>query len=256
MARLANPERIFQARRAAVRNSLTGSGMSLETAERWCDAWELEAAGVGLPRDTDHWTAGAAGPQRSELRSDQAGRRGRREKPLQVDRGVSCEAMYLDGVRASGAYRGCLAFGLAVALTACGPAHPMTEYWVRNDSDATAFVQFGGTHDHPETYAFGIPAGGNGILYLLQGWAWRGRIAVLDKQCRAEWEQRIEAVGGEHPFGDDHEGGSLAIGKDRTVTWVSGKPVPMGSTPPPGPWQWFAESTTCGRSVIPDSERP
>jgi hypothetical protein len=28
---------IFQARRDAVRNSLTGSGMSLEAAKRWCE---------------------------------------------------------------------------------------------------------------------------------------------------------------------------------------------------------------------------
>jgi hypothetical protein len=59
MARRADPERIFQARRDAIRNTLTGSGMSLETAERWCGAWELEAAGRGLPRDGAYWTAGA-----------------------------------------------------------------------------------------------------------------------------------------------------------------------------------------------------
>lgn len=59
MARRADPERIFQARRAAIRNSLTGSGMSLDTAERWCDAWELEAAGRGLPRNADYWQEGA-----------------------------------------------------------------------------------------------------------------------------------------------------------------------------------------------------
>jgi hypothetical protein len=32
--------------------------MPVETAERWCDAWELEATGRGLPRDADYWTAG------------------------------------------------------------------------------------------------------------------------------------------------------------------------------------------------------
>jgi hypothetical protein len=50
MARRADPARIFQAWRIAIRNNLTRSGMSLETAERSCDAWELEAAGRGLPR--------------------------------------------------------------------------------------------------------------------------------------------------------------------------------------------------------------
>jgi hypothetical protein len=59
MARRADPERIFQARREAIRNTLTGSGMSLEAAERWCDAWELEATGRGLPRDANYWHDGA-----------------------------------------------------------------------------------------------------------------------------------------------------------------------------------------------------
>ena len=59
MARRADPERIFQARRDAIRNTLTGSGMSLETAERWCDAWEIEAGERRLPRDADYWLLGA-----------------------------------------------------------------------------------------------------------------------------------------------------------------------------------------------------
>ena len=53
------PERIHEARHAAVRNGLTDHGMSLETAERWCDAWEFEAATRGLPRDRAYWQAGA-----------------------------------------------------------------------------------------------------------------------------------------------------------------------------------------------------
>ena len=58
MARRADPERIFQARRDAIRNTLNGSGMSLETAERWCDAWEIEAVGRGLPKDGVYWQTG------------------------------------------------------------------------------------------------------------------------------------------------------------------------------------------------------
>ena len=58
MSRRADPERIFQARRDAIRNTLTGSGMPLEIAERWCDAWELEAAGRGLAKDADYWQDG------------------------------------------------------------------------------------------------------------------------------------------------------------------------------------------------------
>jgi len=59
MAHRADPERIFQARRIAVRNSLTDYGMSVEDAERWCAAWEIEAASRQLPRDRDYWQTGA-----------------------------------------------------------------------------------------------------------------------------------------------------------------------------------------------------
>jgi hypothetical protein len=58
VSRRADPERILAARRIATRNNLTDSGMALEMAERWCDAWELEATGHGLPRDRDYWQAG------------------------------------------------------------------------------------------------------------------------------------------------------------------------------------------------------
>lgn len=61
MARRADPERIFQARRAAVRNGLTDYGMSVEDEERWCDAWEIESASRQLPRgDRDYWQVGSA----------------------------------------------------------------------------------------------------------------------------------------------------------------------------------------------------
>ena len=72
MSRRADPERIFQARRDAIRTTLTGSGMSLETAERWCDAWEIEAAGRGLPRD-GALLAGGLGLDRSRAGSEAAG---------------------------------------------------------------------------------------------------------------------------------------------------------------------------------------
>lgn len=41
-------ERIDQARRAAIRNRLISSGKDPAVAERWCDAWEAEAALQGL----------------------------------------------------------------------------------------------------------------------------------------------------------------------------------------------------------------
>jgi hypothetical protein len=34
------------------------TGMDEATANRWCDAWELEAAGRGLPSDGAYWQAG------------------------------------------------------------------------------------------------------------------------------------------------------------------------------------------------------
>jgi hypothetical protein len=60
MARRGDPERIHQARRAATRNGLTDYGMPLEDAERWCDAWEIQAAILELPHDQNYWTVGSA----------------------------------------------------------------------------------------------------------------------------------------------------------------------------------------------------
>jgi hypothetical protein len=51
-------ERINQARRAAIRNRLISSGRDPAVAERWCDAWEAEAALRGLERGSDYWDAG------------------------------------------------------------------------------------------------------------------------------------------------------------------------------------------------------
>jgi hypothetical protein len=51
-------ERINQARRAAIRNRLISSGKDPAVAERWCDAWEAEAALQGLEQGSDYWDAG------------------------------------------------------------------------------------------------------------------------------------------------------------------------------------------------------
>ena len=52
-------ERIHLARRDAIRNRLIGNtGLDREVAERWCDAWEAEAALRGLSRDGDYWESG------------------------------------------------------------------------------------------------------------------------------------------------------------------------------------------------------
>jgi hypothetical protein len=58
VARRADPERLFAASRTAIRNRLTSTGMDVATAERWCDAWEIESTGRGLPRDAAYWQAG------------------------------------------------------------------------------------------------------------------------------------------------------------------------------------------------------
>ena len=43
MSRRADPERIFQARRDAIRNTLTGSGMTLEAAERYAASVDVDS---------------------------------------------------------------------------------------------------------------------------------------------------------------------------------------------------------------------
>ena len=59
MSRRSTPERIFAARRAAVRNGQTDRGMPLETAEAWCDAWEDEASRQGRDRHAAAFWDGA-----------------------------------------------------------------------------------------------------------------------------------------------------------------------------------------------------
>ena len=58
MARRGDPERIFEAQRAGLRARLSGTGMRSETADRWLDAWVLEATGRGLVKDGAYWQAG------------------------------------------------------------------------------------------------------------------------------------------------------------------------------------------------------
>lgn len=53
-------ERIHQARRAAIRDRLISAGKDPTVAERWCNAWEAEAALRDLQRNSDYWEAGRA----------------------------------------------------------------------------------------------------------------------------------------------------------------------------------------------------
>jgi hypothetical protein len=59
MARRADPQRIFEARRSAVLYSLMDTGMDEATADRCCSAWIIEATRRRLPRDAEYWRRGA-----------------------------------------------------------------------------------------------------------------------------------------------------------------------------------------------------
>jgi len=51
-------ERRYRARRDAIRDQLAGGGMDPGVAERWCVAWEAEAALRGVRRTDDFWESG------------------------------------------------------------------------------------------------------------------------------------------------------------------------------------------------------
>jgi hypothetical protein len=50
VSKQADRERIYFARRDAIRNTLTGQGTPEELAELWVSAWEVEAEDRGLDR--------------------------------------------------------------------------------------------------------------------------------------------------------------------------------------------------------------
>lgn len=51
-------ERIFQARRTGCLHALMGVGLPSESAVRWCDAWEREAALQDRARSGEFWVDG------------------------------------------------------------------------------------------------------------------------------------------------------------------------------------------------------
>jgi hypothetical protein len=53
-------DRRYRARREAIRDQLAGAGMDPGVAERWCLAWEAEAALRGAGTGDDFWEAGRA----------------------------------------------------------------------------------------------------------------------------------------------------------------------------------------------------
>ena len=68
MSRRADPARIDQARRAAIRNRLIGERMTEATADAWIAAWDAQAAQEGLEPGRVYWERGwewiAAGRRR------------------------------------------------------------------------------------------------------------------------------------------------------------------------------------------------
>ena len=60
MARRADPQHIYQAGRAALRDRLLSTGMDPETAKVWLTKWELAAATRAISTTGDFWTAGDA----------------------------------------------------------------------------------------------------------------------------------------------------------------------------------------------------
>ena len=58
MARRADPARIEDARRAAIRNRLIGERVTEETAEAWIAAWDAQAAKEGLEPGREYWDRG------------------------------------------------------------------------------------------------------------------------------------------------------------------------------------------------------
>ena len=58
MSRRSTPERIDEARRAAVRAALIGEGATEDTADAWIAAWEAKAADDALERGSAYWQAG------------------------------------------------------------------------------------------------------------------------------------------------------------------------------------------------------
>jgi len=58
MSRRSTPERLHQARRAAIVERLVGEGVLRERAEALVASWEAKADADGLERDGAYWGAG------------------------------------------------------------------------------------------------------------------------------------------------------------------------------------------------------
>jgi hypothetical protein len=58
MSRRADPARIAEARRAAIRNRLIGERVTEATAEAWIAAWDAQAAQDGIEPGSVYWERG------------------------------------------------------------------------------------------------------------------------------------------------------------------------------------------------------
>jgi hypothetical protein len=60
MSRRPDPQRIDDARRAALHSRLTGEGMSDDRADEGIARWQAQAARDGVERGSGYWSAGWA----------------------------------------------------------------------------------------------------------------------------------------------------------------------------------------------------
>lgn len=106
--------------------------------------------------------------------------------------------------------RGSLGVALACVpvLAACGDTELSAQFDVGNDTGSVVIVQFDGTPAAPDTQAFEVPPGSRVRITLDQGPKWRGRVAVLDADCAALFDEQVDTFGG-----------SLRIGGDAYVDW-------------------------------------
>jgi hypothetical protein len=95
---------------------------------------------------------------------------------------------------------------IVVVTAACDPGYG---FQATNESDSTVLILFGGSSDDPDVQAYVVPPGAFGQTMLaLSDSAWRGRVRVVDENCKVLWEGRIDA-----------REGAAVVAHDGSVTW-------------------------------------
>ncbi len=93
-------------------------------------------------------------------------------------------------------------------------------YTGRNESDESVIVLYGGTSAAPDVDGYLMPAHayGSPMWAMGSGASWRGRMRVLDLECKVLWDGEI-----------DGDVGGFLVDPDQAVTWVSEGVKPMPS---------------------------